>query len=314
MKRITVLSTLIFAVLLARAVVIAQETAGSDTQKSTKTKTMLNWQFIDQQMTAHKKALKEIIDNAEKSLKKMDEESKLRKSEKALTEVAKKAKAEAIQKVAQEAAAKAKAKREAEKKAAQEAAAKVKAKREAEKKAAQEAVAKVKAKREAEKKAAQEAAAKAKTAARQKAAEEAAAKAQEAVSQKTAGEAVMIWNRKPKQEVIKKAPIKVKAITDIKKELPAQVAKSSVVARRVVPPASISASAVQRHLVIAPAPEDQSLIPSEEVSAAYREAVALYWDNKYSEAKAKFEKVQKALPEYARTSYYLERVKKKLNE
>lgn len=50
------------------------------------------------------------------------------------------------------------------------------------------------------------------------------------------------------------------------------------------------------------------------VSRTYREAVALYWDNKYSESKAKFEKVQAASPEYARTSYYLGRIKEKMEK
>lgn len=51
--------------------------------------------------------------------------------------------------------------------------------------------------------------------------------------------------------------------------------------------------------------------PSAEVSALYKEAVALYWDNKFSEAQAKFEKIQKESPNYERTTYYLGRIKEK---
>ena len=44
----------------------------------------------------------------------------------------------------------------------------------------------------------------------------------------------------------------------------------------------------------------------------YKDAVALYWDNKYVEAKVRFEEIRKMSPDYARTSYYLGRIKDKL--
>ena len=53
---------------------------------------------------------------------------------------------------------------------------------------------------------------------------------------------------------------------------------------------------------------------SEDVSNMYREAVSLYWDNKYAEAKAKFNQVEAVSPDYARTAYYLGRIKEKLGK
>ena len=328
MKRIAVLSALIFIALLARSPVIAQETAAPDAQKTTKTKSAMSWQTISQKMKEYKSTMKEIARNAEKSLKKIDEEKKLRESKKAsakhlndekesekkaLKEAAAKAKTAARQKAAQEAAAKAKLSADA--KAAERAA--TKAKKEAEKKAAQEAAATAKAKKEAEKKAAQEAAVKAKVAARQKAAEEAAAKANREVEKKRAEEAAIRSNGELEQITIKKVPAKAKTLADIKKEPSAPATGSSETAQKATPAALVSIPipyAGQRHLIDEPTPEIQAPVASEEVSAMYRDAVALYWDNKYSEAKAKFEQVQKALPEYARTGYYLGRVKEKLNK
>ncbi|GEM_PF-3959020 len=60
------------------------------------------------------------------------------------------------------------------------------------------------------------------------------------------------------------------------------------------------------------APEVKKKTIEEEASQIYKDAVSLYWDNKYSEAKLKFEQVQQMSPGYARTSYYLERIKEKL--
>ena len=50
---------------------------------------------------------------------------------------------------------------------------------------------------------------------------------------------------------------------------------------------------------------------NDEVASMYKDAIALYWENKYTEAQMKFEQVQKMSPEYARTSYYLGRIKEK---
>ena len=77
MKKITALSVLIFTALFARAAVLAQETVDSDTRKSVKAKITVSRQSIDQQMTAYKGELKEIVNDAEKSFKKIDDESKL---------------------------------------------------------------------------------------------------------------------------------------------------------------------------------------------------------------------------------------------
>ncbi len=46
-------------------------------------------------------------------------------------------------------------------------------------------------------------------------------------------------------------------------------------------------------------------------SAAYKDAVALYWDGRLNEAQIKFEQVQSMSPDYARTKYYLGRIKDK---
>ncbi|MFH1753296.1 MAG: hypothetical protein ABH875_03840 [Candidatus Omnitrophota bacterium] len=56
----------------------------------------------------------------------------------------------------------------------------------------------------------------------------------------------------------------------------------------------------------------QTKVSEDEVSLVYRDAVNLYWDSRYTEAKAKFDQVQSMLPGYARTSYYIERLKGKL--
>jgi TolA-binding protein len=49
----------------------------------------------------------------------------------------------------------------------------------------------------------------------------------------------------------------------------------------------------------------------EDASKSYLEAVSLYWDGKYAEAKERFEKVEKLSSGYARTAYYLGRIKEK---
>ncbi|MBU0895903.1 MAG: hypothetical protein KJ584_04840 [Candidatus Omnitrophica bacterium] len=344
MKRITILSAFIVIILFTRTAVMAQETAGSDAQKSAKTKNAISWQSIGQKMKEYKGILKEIVSDAEKSLKKMEEESKARESEKAMKEAAKKANAEAIKKAAKKAAKKkaadevvVKAKKAAEKKAAKEAIAKAKkAEKEAAakaKKAEKEAIAKAKkAEKEAAaqaKKAEKEAAAQAKKAARQKATDEAAAKAAREIERKRSEEAAIMAKsasrlkiteptQEPRLLPATRRPVKKpRAVREVKKESSASTAKSSVDARRLTPTELVIIPVThvrKRHLIDRPSPEAQMIVASEEVSAIYRDAVALYWDNKYSDAKAKFEQVQKALPEYARTSYYLRRVKEKLSK
>jgi len=68
----------------------------------------------------------------------------------------------------------------------------------------------------------------------------------------------------------------------------------------------------------APAPPVMAATPAatgdDAVSKMYRDAVSLYWDNKYEEAKAKFEKIKDMSPEYARTGYYLGRIKEKMTK
>lgn len=66
----------------------------------------------------------------------------------------------------------------------------------------------------------------------------------------------------------------------------------------------------------APVPVPTPVAPAESspvdiVSTMYKDAVALYWDNKYAEAQSKFEEVQQSSPGYARTAYYLGRIKEK---
>ena len=51
----------------------------------------------------------------------------------------------------------------------------------------------------------------------------------------------------------------------------------------------------------------------DKAAVTYKEAVALYWDGRYSEAQAKFNQVQNMSPGYSRTGYYLGRVNEKLS-
>ena len=239
---------------------------------------------IGQQIIECKSELKEIVKDAEASLKKISEKSKAREKEmtqeKAEEEIAKrKAEKEIAAKKAEKEIAERKTGEEITKKKAEKEIAERKAGEEIARKKAEEEMAVKKA--EKEKLIAEQKAAEAKKAADRKAAREAAAKVQ-----------------------VSPAAIAEEAARKVSSSVTKQIAAS-------LPP--VSTAAIQSPPEYAQAASARAPAVGEEVSAIYKDAVALYWDSKYSEAKMKFEQVQKASPEYARTSYYLRRVKEKLS-
>lgn len=158
-------------------------------------------------------------------------------------------------------------------------------------KAKTEAAAKARSEEAAKRAADEAAAAKAKMAAEQKTADEAAAAKVRSAAEQKAIDEVAVTKTQAEEAVVKtqEAAQKVEQVT-----IPQTAAPT-------IPTPAATAQAP----AAAAAAEDA-------VSAMYREAVSLYWDGKYSESRAKFEQVQKASPEYARTNYYLGRIKEKL--
>ena len=329
-KKISILSAAAAVFLFASAEAYARDTefvefsvkvpkpAVSDeskTQKAPKVKTAVSRQTIDRQIAECKNELKEIIKDAEKGIidKKAEEEIARRKAEKEMAkrkaeeEIAKKkAEKEMAKKKAEEERAAVKTAKEkaiAEKKAAE-------AKRAAEKRVAQE-MAKRKAEEEISRKKAE------KEMVKRKAEEEIAMKKAEEDAAKRAAEEKLAAARQEAEEAARQGAAQEAAKTQAG---PAVAAKEVSVRSGISATERIIASIPQTQTATIKAPSGYTMpapieppASGEEVSAMYREAVALYWDGKYSEAKMKFEEVQKASPEYARTNYYLARVKEKLN-
>ncbi|MCX5678068.1 MAG: hypothetical protein NTY76_03050 [Candidatus Omnitrophica bacterium] len=247
----------------------------ASTRKAAKEKSAAEKKAAEEKRVSEKKAAQEAAKQAKLEAKKKAEEEMARK----------KAEKEMAKRKAEEEIAKKRAEEEMARKKAEEEKAAKKAEKEMAKKKAEEEIARKKAEKEmARKRAEEEMAAKkaAEEIARQKATQESAAKIQGSPAV-TAGET-------------------------------AGKASGSVTDRIIASLPEASTAAVQAPSGYErPAPVPPSAA-GEEVSAMYREAVALYWDGKYSEARMKFEQVQKASPEYARTNYYLGRVKEKLNK
>ncbi|MCM8760829.1 MAG: hypothetical protein NC938_07575 [Candidatus Omnitrophica bacterium] len=166
--------------------------------------------------------------------------------------------------------------------------------------------AEAKAKAEVEAKAREEAAVKARLEAEAKAREEAAAKARMEAETRAREEAAARAKAEAEAKARAEAEAKAKAEAEAKAREAAAAAKAAAEAPKPAPA-----------VVSTPAPAaapSKTVAETEDISGLYREAVSLYWDNKYEEAKAKFEQVQKIASDYARTSYYLGRIKEKLGK
>lgn len=310
MIRIAALCLWMFAVTFMCNTIYAQEspTAGP---KSPKAAVAVSQRDLDRQMAECMKELKEIVRDAEVSLKKVEGASAKhkvdvkadkagpwgrREGKKSDEESAAKAEMAFAKKAAEESVAKAKARvgKEFAGKA------KLKAAKEAEEKSA------AKAAKLAEQKAAKESAGKAKLAAARQAEEEARSQAKLQAAKKAAEESVA----EAKLRAAKKAAEEPAVKPPVKPSVPVKKPVSPDSPRVVVP--VVPALAVQTPSVSAQVSSAQAPAVADQISALYNDAVELFWDGRYSEAKPRFEQIQKLSPEYARTSHYLERLKAKM--
>ena len=118
----------------------------------------------------------------------------------------------------------------------------------------------------------------------------------------------------PDQSIQKPAPVKtdeaaMKAQTEKAAKAQAEVEAVAKTASQQIPQAAAITPAATPTVTAPVVVQSPEVVGN--VEAIYKEAVAFYWDNKYDKAKAKFEEIRKISPGYARTEYYLGRIKDK---